>query len=79
MNQAIQFLDRIEYNNKTLIFFAQVNGLVTPCQISVPFDTLAQSQAHFFQYQFDYEELAEARIKQEAYNEQGAIELPYLG
>ena len=80
MNQAIQFIDRLEFkpDEKQLVFFAQVSGLMVECIIDTSKnDFAAQSSAvnYFESYRFDYEELAEKLIEDEQYNSAGQIEL----
>ena len=80
MNQAIQFIDRLEFkpDEKQLVFFAQVSGLMGECIIDTSkYDFAAQSSAvnYFESYRFDYEELAEKLIEDEQYNSAGQIEL----
>ncbi|MCP4584984.1 DUF1488 domain-containing protein [Pseudoalteromonas sp.] len=80
MNQAIQFIDRLEFkpDEKQLVFFAQVSGLMVECIIDTSkYDFAAQSSAvnYFEFYRFDYEELAEKLIEDEQYNSAGQIEL----
>ena len=78
MNQAIQFIDRIEFNRQTqlLTFYAQVSGLLVECIIdtqSLALPDSAAAKQHFELWRFDYEELAEQQIEAEAYNSAGQI------
>lgn len=80
MNQAIQFIDRLEFKpeEKQLVFFAQVSGFMVECVIDTSkYDFADQSSAvnYFEFYRFDYEELAEQLIEDEQYNSAGQIEL----
>lgn len=80
MNQAIQFIDRLEFKpeEKQLVFFAQVSGFMVECVIDTSkYDFADQSSAvnYFGSYRFDYEELAEQLIEDEQYNSAGQIEL----
>ncbi|WP_404341598.1 DUF1488 domain-containing protein [Pseudoalteromonas mariniglutinosa] len=80
MNQAIQFIDHIEFRSNTqqLLFFGQVNGLMIECIIDVShyaFIDETAAQTYFENYRFDYEELAEQLIEDEEYNSAGQIEL----
>ena len=80
MNQAIQFIDRLELKpeEKQLVFFAQVSGLMVECVIDTSkYDFADQRSAvnYFESYRFDYEELAEQLIEDEQYNSAGQIEL----
>ncbi|ADT66999.1 MAG: hypothetical protein ACI9H9_003380 [Pseudoalteromonas tetraodonis] len=83
MNQAIQFIDRLEFREPThqLVFFAQVSGMLVECVIAVSSLNLAdESHAtrYFEQYRFDYEERAEQLIEDESYNSAGQIEVSLL-
>lgn len=74
MNQAIQFIDRVEFNAslQRVYFYAQVSGLMVSCY----FNTAKEEQAaleHFTLKRFDYEDSAEALIEDEAYSENGEI------
>ncbi|MBE0459627.1 DUF1488 domain-containing protein [Pseudoalteromonas sp. KG3] len=78
MNQAIQFIDRMEFNAQAqlLTFYAQVNGLMVECIIdtqSLAISDSAAAKQHFELWRFDYEELAEQQIEDEAYNSAGQI------
>jgi len=80
VNQAIQFIDRFEFKpeEKQLVFFAQVSGLMVECVIDTSkYDFADQSNTvnYFESYRFDYEELAEQLIEDEQYNSAGQIEL----
>lgn len=78
MNQAIQFIDRIDYNEQAqqLTFYAQVSGLMVECIIDMQSLIIADSataQYHFELRRFDYEELAEQLIEDEEYNSTGQV------
>ncbi len=80
MNQAIQFIDHIEFNShlKRITFFAQASGLMIDCIINTEkfnFKNEAAATEYFEQHRFDYEELAEQLIDDEQYNSAGQIEL----
>lgn len=80
MNQAIQFIDRIEYNSslKRITFFAQASGLMIDCTINVEkcnFKDDATAKQYFEQHRFDYEELAEQYIEDEMFNSAGQVEI----
>ncbi|AXV63846.1 MULTISPECIES: DUF1488 domain-containing protein [Pseudoalteromonas] len=80
MNQAIQFIDRVEYKaqDKLLVFYAQVSGMMVECVIDTDkYDFADQSGAinYFETHRFDYEELAEQLIEDEQYNSAGQIVL----
>ena len=51
MNQAIQFIDRLEFREPThqLVFFAQVNGMIVECVIAVSSLNLAD-ESHATRY-----------------------------
>ncbi|AQP99758.1 hypothetical protein B0W48_08120 [Pseudoalteromonas aliena] len=83
MNQAIQFIDRLEFRepDHQLVFFAQVSGMLVECVIAV--NTLkltdeSHATEYFEQYRFDYEERAEELIEEESYNSAGQIEVSLL-
>ncbi|MGO2074088.1 MAG: DUF1488 domain-containing protein [Pseudoalteromonas sp.] len=83
MNQAVQFIDRIDYNEKTqqLTFYAQVSGLMVECIIDMQSLTIADSAAaqhHFELRRFDYEELAEQLIEDEEYNSTGQVAIKMI-
>ena len=83
MNQAIQFIDRVEFNEQTqlLIFYAQVSGLMVECLVntqSLSISDMAAAKQHFESLRFDYEELAEQLIKDEEYNSAGKVEIKAL-
>lgn len=83
MNQAIQFIDRVEFNaqNQLLTFYAQVSGLMVECIIdaqSLAISDLAAAKQYFESLRFDYEELAEQLIEDEEYNSAGKIEIKAL-
>ncbi|NMM42482.1 DUF1488 family protein [Pseudoalteromonas arctica] len=78
MNQAIQFIDRFEFNvqSQLLTFFAQVSGLIVECVIDTHALALADQQAaklYFERARFDYEDIAEQLIEDEEYNSAGQI------
>jgi len=80
MNQAIQFIDRLEYREPIhqLVFFAQVNGMLVECVIAVKALNLKDEShvtRYFEKYQFDFEERAEQLIEEESYNSAGQIEV----
>ena len=83
MNQAIQFIDRLEFRepDHQLVFFAQVSGMLVECIIEV--NTLkltdeSHTTEYFEKYRFDYEERAEELIEEESYNSAGQIEVSLL-
>ncbi|MGO2011835.1 MAG: DUF1488 domain-containing protein [Pseudoalteromonas sp.] len=83
MNQAVQFIDRIDYNEKTqqLTFYAQVSGLMVECIIdmqSLTIADIASAQHHFELRRFDYEELAEQLIEDEEYNSTGQVAIKMI-
>ncbi|MEL0642530.1 DUF1488 family protein [Pseudoalteromonas aliena] len=83
MNQAIQFIDRLEFRepDHQLVFFAQVSGMLVECVIAVkPLKLTDESHAtdYFEKYRFDYEERAEELIEEESYNSAGQIEVSLL-
>ncbi|KPH56982.1 hypothetical protein AMS58_18820 [Pseudoalteromonas porphyrae] len=83
MNQAIQFIDRFEFNvqSQQLTFFAQVSGLMVKCVIDTQSLALADQQAakaHFEAVRFDYEDIAEQLIEDEEYNSAGEIVVAVL-
>lgn len=73
MNQAIQFVDRVEYKNGLLTFYATVNGLLVPCVIALNAKERSEALSHFAKLRFDYEEQAQQLIEDEAYNEDGEV------
>jgi hypothetical protein len=80
VNQAIQFIDRVEYESaqEVIIFYAQVSGMLVQCVINIKALKLtAKNEAltHFEKYRFDYEEQAEQLIEDESYNSAGEIEV----
>lgn len=79
MNQAIQFIDRVEFSakEKRLYFYAQVSGLLVSCFYTT---TKNEQEAlkHFTQHRFDYEDQAERLIEDEAYNADGSIRIEEL-
>ena len=83
MNQAIQFIDRVEFDAQTqlLTFYAQVSGLMVECIVnmqSVLISDMVAAKQHFESLRFDYEELAEQLIEDEEYNSAGKIEIKPL-
>lgn len=83
MNQAIQFIDRLEFREPThqLVFFAQVSGMLVECVIAISTLKLtdeSHATAYFEKYRFDYEERAEQLIEDESYNSAGQIEVSLL-
>jgi hypothetical protein len=80
MNQAIQFIDRLEFREpaQQLVFFAQVSGMLVECVIAISTLKLTdESYAtdYFEKYRFEYEERAEQLIAAESYNSAGQIEV----
>jgi hypothetical protein len=80
MNQAIQFIDRLEFREPIhqLVFFSQVSGMLVECVIAVSTLGLkdeSQATTYFEKYRFDYEERAEQLIEDENYNSAGQIEV----
>lgn len=83
MNQAIQFIDRVEFDEQTqlLTFYAQVSGLMVECIVntqSLLISDIAAAKHYFESLRFDYEELAEQLIEDEEYNSAGQIEIKAL-
>lgn len=83
MNQAIQFIDRIEFREKahSLIFYAQVSGLIVECIIDtrdMAISSPEDAKQHFELLRFDYEDIAEHLIEDEEYNSAGQIEIKAL-
>ena len=83
MNQAIQFIDRVEFDEQTqlLTFYAQVSGLMVECIVntqSLSISDMAATKQYFESLRFDYEELAEQLIEDEEYNSAGQIEIKAL-
>ncbi|MBS3796968.1 MULTISPECIES: DUF1488 family protein [Pseudoalteromonas] len=78
MNQAIQFVDRVEYENGVITFYAMVNGLLLPCIIELKVKERSDALAHFAEHRFDYEELAEQQIEEEAFGEEGEVQIKAL-
>ncbi|MBG9996800.1 DUF1488 domain-containing protein [Pseudoalteromonas sp. NZS127_1] len=83
MNQAIQFIDRLEFRepDHQLVFFAQVSGMLVECVIEVNKLKLtdeSHATEYFEKYRFDYEERAEELIEEESYNSAGQIEVSLL-
>ncbi|MBB1291194.1 DUF1488 domain-containing protein [Pseudoalteromonas sp. SR43-6] len=83
MNQAIQFIDRLEFRepDHQLVFFAQVSGMLVECVIEVNTLKLTDEShvtEYFEKYRFDYEERAEELIEEESYNSAGQIEVSLL-
>jgi hypothetical protein len=80
MNQAVQFIDRLEFRepDHQLVFFAQVSGMLVECVIAISKLKLTdESHAtdYFEKYRFEYEERAEQLIEEESYNSAGQIEV----
>ncbi|MBQ4834597.1 DUF1488 domain-containing protein [Pseudoalteromonas sp. MMG010] len=80
MNQAIQFIDRLEYHaqQQHIIFYAQVSGMLVECVIAseaLSISNNQQAHMHFEHHRFDYEELAEQLIIDESYNLEGKIDI----
>ncbi|WP_277053850.1 DUF1488 domain-containing protein [Pseudoalteromonas marina] len=80
MNQAVQFIDRLEFRepDHQLVFFAQVSGMLVECVIAISKLKLTdESHAtdYFEKYRFEYEERAEQLIEEECYNSAGQIEV----
>lgn len=83
MNQAIQFIDRVEFDEQTqlLTFYAQVSGLMVECIVntqSLSISDMAAAKQYFETLRFDYEDLAEQLIDDEEYNSAGQIEITAL-
>ncbi|MFY8274635.1 DUF1488 domain-containing protein [Pseudoalteromonas sp. SSDWG2] len=78
MNQAIQFVDRVEYDNGVMTFYAMVSGLLLPCVIELGINERSDALAHFAQHRFDYEEIAESLIEDEEYGEDGIVKVKSL-
>ncbi|ALS31440.1 hypothetical protein PTRA_a0042 [Pseudoalteromonas translucida KMM 520] len=83
MNQAIQFIDRLEFREPAhqLVFFAQVNGMLVECIIAVSSLGLtdeSHATSYFEKNRFDYEERAEQLIEDESYNSAGQIEVSLI-
>lgn len=83
MNQAIQFIDRLEFREPLhqLVFFAQVSGMLVECIVAVDKLKLIDEShvtSYFEKYRFDYEERAEQLIKDENYNSAGQIEVSLI-
>ncbi len=83
MNQAIQFIDRLEFRELAhqLVFFAQVNGMLVECVIAVSSLGLtdeSHATSYFEKNRFDYEERAEQLIEDESYNSAGQIEVSLI-
>ena len=78
MNQAIQFVDRVEYINGVLTFYAMANGMLIPCTIDM--DNIERSDAltHFAQLRFDYEEVAQQLIEDGEFTAEGQVVIPPL-
>ncbi|MCL1068073.1 DUF1488 domain-containing protein [Shewanella olleyana] len=84
MNQSIIFTDIVEWNEatKTLSLIAQVQGMNVTCLItSARLERLAsltiqneqEALTAFEQVRFDIEDIAEALIESESFDEQGYI------
>jgi hypothetical protein len=83
VNQAIQFIDRVEFDEQTqlLTFYAQVSGLMVECIVntqSLSISDMAAAKQYFETLRFDYEDLAEQLIDDEEYNSAGQIEITAL-
>jgi len=83
MNQAIQFIDRLEFREPAhqLVFFAQVSGMLVECVIAVSSLGLtdeSHATSYFEKNRFDYEERAEQLIEDESYNSAGQIEVSLI-
>ncbi|PCC14135.1 DUF1488 domain-containing protein [Pseudoalteromonas sp. JB197] len=83
MNQAIQFIDRLEFREPAhqLVFFAQVNGMLVECVVAVSSLGLtdeSHATSYFEKNRFDYEERAEQLIEDESYNSAGQIEVSLI-
>lgn len=83
MNQAVQFIDRLEFRepDHQLVFFAQVSGMLVECVIAISKLKLTdESHAtdYFEKYRFEYEERAEQLIEEESYNSAGQIEVELI-
>ena len=79
MNQAIIFVDRVEFNEqqRRVYFFAQVSGLMVSCFYTT---NLAKEDAikAFDANKFEYEDIAEKAIEDELYNGDGEVEVEEL-
>lgn len=86
MNQSILFPDMQDWNPELQVieFPAQQGGAIIVCQISIrqlaqytgqAIDSQEQALAVFNTVRFDLEELAEALIEEEAFNQYGTIEV----
>lgn len=86
MNQAVLFSDDEQFNQQQqlFIFHAQSQGQLIPCLLSVDslvklteqhLETINEALALqlFEQYRFDIEELAEHKIQQQEFNQDGQI------
>jgi hypothetical protein len=83
VNQAIQFIDRVEFDEQKqrLTFYAQVSGLIVECHIntnSLMLEDATMAKEYFETLRFDYEDLAEQLIDDEEYNSAGQIEITAL-
>lgn len=86
MNQSILFPDMQHWDDKlqAVVFPAQQSGALIECVIGIrQLETISgqklqgaeQAVACFSQHRFDLEELAEALIEDEAFNQAGQIEV----
>ena len=86
MNQSIQFNDGLEWQEaqQRLMFFAQMLGATVPCYISRhyleqlaagPLPRPADLLQAFETLRFDIEELAEQKIAEQEFAEDGSIYL----
>ena len=78
MNQAIQFVDRVEYDNGVITFYAMVNGLLLPCVIDLGKTERSDALAHFAKHRFDYEDNAQQLIEDEEFGEEGEVAIKPL-
>lgn len=79
MNQAVLFVDRVEYieDAERINFFAQVNGQLITC-FYLTKQSKEKAIKDFESKRFDYEDIAESAIEDELYNDQGEIEIEEL-
>ncbi|WP_428774002.1 DUF1488 domain-containing protein [Vibrio sp.] len=86
MNQSILFPDMQSWSEEkqAVIFPAQQSGALIECLVTVaeltklsgrPIEGSQQALAVFAELRFDLEELAEALIEDEAFNQRGEIEV----
>ncbi|MEO2268817.1 DUF1488 family protein [Pseudoalteromonas pernae] len=78
MNQAIQFVDRVEYDNGIITFYAMVNGLLLPCIIDLGQTERSDALAHFAKHRFDYEDIAQEQIEEEEFGDDGEVKIKSL-